>query len=193
MRDAGCDVPRGTVLGPDDPLPEVEYPVVVKTVGLTHKSDHGGVIVNVTNEEALGSAVTQMRTLSGNVLVERQVTEVVAELLVTVHREPPIGLILTLGAGGELVELIDSTSTVLLPINDSGIADLLDGLPIGRLLGGLRGRPPADMAAVISTVQTLVALMARRQDIVEIEVNPLLATTRSAVVADALITVKEAT
>ena len=130
--------------------------------------------------------------LSDNVLVERQITDVVAELLVTIRQEPAIGLALTLGAGGELVEILDSKATALLPIEDAQVAELLDRLPIGRILRGVRGRPPANLTAVVGCIQTMAALVAHRPDIVEIEVNPLLATTTSAVVVDALITVEEA-
>ncbi|NNF64687.1 MAG: acetate--CoA ligase family protein [Acidimicrobiia bacterium] len=192
LQRAGCDVPESVVLGPQHPMPDVAFPVVVKAVGLLHKSDHGGVIVNVANQTALASAVERVRLLSDAALVERQVTDVVAELLVTARREHPIGVTLTLGAGGELVELIDSTATALLPVDDAGVMELLDRVSIGRILSGIRGRAPANVAAVIECIQAISSLLIDRPDIVEIEVNPLLATTTSAVVVDALITLEEA-
>lgn len=187
---AGLLVPVGVVVEQGGELPEVLFPSVVKAVGMTHKSEHGGVVVGITDRKALVDAVAAMRQITESVYVEEQVTDVIAELLVTVRREPPIGTVLVLGAGGTLTEIIESTATALLPLEPEAIHRMIDSLPIGRILRGTRGRQPADLAALIDAVQALSKLMADRPDIVEIEINPLLATTSSVVVADALVTLE---
>jgi len=118
------------------------------------------------------------------------VGDVVAELLVDVRREPPVGWLLTLGAGGTLVELVRDTVSLLLPVEADDVRRALGGLGIARLLAGHRGRPPADIDAIIEVVEHLQRLLYEHPDLVEVEINPLLARPSGAVVADALITVE---
>lgn len=170
---------------------ELRFPVVAKASGLTHKSDVGGVITGIADEVQLARAIELLGELSDEILVEEQVTDAVAELLVTVRREPPIGNVLVLGAGGELVELMSDTTTALLPVEPAAIHARLGSLRIGQLLVGHRGQPAADEAAIMVTIGRLAALLEARPDILEIEINPLMATPTGAIAVDALITLGE--
>ncbi|MCP3973425.1 MAG: acetate--CoA ligase family protein [bacterium] len=191
---AGLTVPRSRRGLPEDiNAVELRYPLVAKASGLAHKTDAGGVIVGIADEVGLSAAMERLATLSGEVLVEEQVTDVVAELLVTVRREHPIGTALIVGSGGTMVEVLDDTATALLPISDSELRNLLSRLKIGTVLAGHRGHPAANEAAITTTISHLAALMEARPDIVEIEINPLLATPTEAIAVDALITLGEET
>ncbi|MCP4793175.1 MAG: acetate--CoA ligase family protein [Actinomycetia bacterium] len=187
---AGIPVPVGEEVEATravDAADRIGFPVVVKATGVAHKSDVGGVVLDLGDGSAVAEAAGRM---GGTVLVEQHVGDVVAELLVDVRREPPVGWLLTLGAGGTLVELVRDTVSLLLPVEADDVRRALGGLGIARLLAGHRGRPPADIDAIIEVVEHLQRLLYEHPELVEVEINPLLARPSGAVVADALITVE---
>jgi len=193
LADAGVAIPPGRrttrpVAGPNG----LRFPIVAKASGVAHKTEAGGVALDIKNEVELQRAIEHLADLSDEILLEEQVTDAIAELLVTVRREPPVGTILVLGSGGTMVELFGDSVTALLPVTNNEIHALLAKLKVGHLLAGHRGSPAASTAAIAKTIERLAELMTRRSDIVEIEINPLLATPTAAVAVDALITLGEA-
>jgi acetyl-CoA synthetase len=189
----GLSVPPSGVA--DDPaaLPQLAadlgFPVVLKALadGLAHKSEAGGVAVGLDSEDAVRRAAAGMAGVAERFLVERMVEGAVLELLVGVQRDPRLGLGLTLGAGGVLVELVDDTATLLLPTTRAAIRAALSGLRVGPVLEGFRGRA-ADLEAVVSAVEAIARFATDHADrLVEIEVNPLLVLPEGAVAVDALI------
>jgi acetyl-CoA synthetase len=128
-----------------------------------------------------------MAGLADRFLVERMVEDATVELLVGVTRDPRFGLSMTLGAGGELVELLDDTVTLLLPAAADEIRSGLASLRIWPALQGRR-RAPADVDAVVAVIERVAAFAAHHVDrLVEVEVNPLLATPGGAVAVDAVV------
>ena len=112
-----------------------------------------------------------------------------AELLVGITRDPPFGLVMTLGSGGELVEILRDTATLLLPATRGEIAAALDSLRCAPLLRGYRGRPPGDRAAAVAAIDAIQRLaLAEKDSLVELEINPLIvcAEGQGAFAADAL-------
>ena len=120
-------------------------------------------------------------------MVESCIGKAVVELMVSVRSAAPVGMLLTLGAGGTLVELLDDTVCLLLPVGPNAVREALGSLRTWPLLTGHRGRPPAAVAAVVETVGALGSLVRDDRDIVEVEINPLLVTAERAVAVDALI------
>ncbi len=93
-----------------------------------------------------------------------------------------------LGTGGVLVELIRDTATLLLPVRESDGRDALLGRKLGPLLTGYRGRPKADLDAVVANVMAIARFAQAHADtLVELDVNPLLVMERGAVAVDALV------
>jgi acetyl-CoA synthetase len=169
------------------------FPVVLKALaeGLAHKSEVGGVVVGLDSEDACRRAADGMSGVAERYLVEAMVPGAMLELLVGVQRDARLGLGLTVGSGGVLVELMDDTATVLLPASRDEIRSALTGLRVGPVLSGFRGRA-ADLEAVVSAVEAVAAYAVAQADrLVEIEVNPLLvlpaSDPRGAVAVDALI------
>ena len=214
LASVGIEVPAGEVVDADgaaEAAARIGFPVVVKAVGLDHKSDVGGVAANLTSPEAVaeaarrlsglgpgGKALVELQverdaisrpstgTRGGKVLVESQVEGGLAELLVSVRSSHPIGWLLTVGAGGELVEVLDDTACLLLPESPEAVRSALEQLRVWPLLAGFRGRPAAAVDAVIAVVGRLTDLVRDRPDIIELEVNPLMVTADAAVAVDAL-------
>jgi acyl-CoA synthetase (NDP forming) len=189
----GLPVPASSVAERAAELPglvtELGFPVVLKALadGLAHKSDVGGVVVGLDSADDVRRAAADMGGVADRFLVEQMVGGAVLELLVGVQRDPRLGLGLTLGAGGVLVELVEDTATLLLPATRAEIRTALTGLRIGPVLEGFRGRV-ADLEAVVTAVEAIAAFATEHADrLVEIEVNPLLVLPEGAVAVDALI------
>ena len=149
----GIDVPTGEVVaanGAAEAAARIGFPAVVKAIGLDHKTDIGGVAVNLSDAGAVAGAAARLAPLSpdGTVLVESMVSDGLVELMVSVRSSHPVGRLLTLGAGGELVEVLADTSCLLLPESPEAVRAALEQLRVWPLLaGGFRGRPAAAVDA----------------------------------------------
>ena len=170
--------------------------VVVKALGIAHKSERDAVRLGLHEPEAVRDAAAELLRLADAVLVERLVTGVVAELIVGLHRDPRLGLLLTVGSGGTMVELVSDTATLLLPAGEAEIRRALSRLRCAPMLEGWRGRAPADVDAAVASILAIADLAVDNCDrIVELDVNPLAlrAHGRGAVALDALLCTTETT
>ena len=191
---AGVAVPAGMVVTADRAAAaaaEGGYPVVVKAPGSAHKTETGGVVVGLGDPAEVASAASRLAGDNGTVMVESCVTGAVAELLLSVRSAPPVGMLLTLGAGGILAEMLDDTANLLLPVSADEVRGALRRLRVWPMLAGHRGRPPAAVDAAVEAVSALGALVRDDRSIIEIEINPLIVTKEAAVAADALMLVGE--
>ena len=123
------------------------------------------------------------------VLIESMVDQPIAELMVSLRRDPQFGLVLVIGSGGVLAELLHDSITVLMPANDRTVNEAINHLRITRILDGFRGKQAASRRSCLDHVQALVRLMQNRKDILEIEINPMMVGAQQAVCADAVITI----
>jgi succinyl-CoA synthetase beta subunit len=197
-------VPRvpAAVVAAGDPVPPLpfDYPVAVKALaeGLTHKSDAGGVRLDVADAEELTAAIAAMAievarrapgvTVEGFV-VEPMVQGVV-EVLVGFRRDPNVGPIVLLAPGGVLAELGDQRSIRLAPVDRDAALAMVDEVPVlATALAGVRGGPAGDLGALADAVVALSTL-AHDPTVVEAEVNPLLVGTAGAVAVDVLARVR---
>jgi acetyl-CoA synthetase len=177
---AGVPVPEGRLVTAGEAAAYADklgYPVVVKAVSaaLAHKTEAGAVALGLAGPDEVQAAVERMAGLAEQFLVERMATDVVAEMIVGVRRDPQFGLALTVGAGGVLVELVHDVATVLLPATRGDILDALASLRIWRLLTGYRGRPRGDIEAAVDAAAAIARYATDRADrLDELDVNPLL-------------------
>lgn len=171
----------------------IGYPVVVKAHSplLAHKSEAGAVKLNLRDDAEVREAVEAMAARDpsiGSWLVEAMVGNGVAELLVGITRDPQFGLALTLGAGGVHVELFGDTRTLLWPAQRGEIEAALLGLRCAPLLRGHRGKPAADLPALLDAIEAVLGFAeAHAAELVELEINPLIAIPHGAVAVDALL------
>jgi acetyl-CoA synthetase len=186
----GVMVPPGRFCARDDievAAVDVGYPVTLKVVDVDHRTEIGGVALDLRAAPDLRAAAASMAGLDGRFLVERHVAGAVAELLVGVRREPLVGCSVTIGAGGELVDLFDDAVTLLAPVDTDEVRQALARLRIGRVLAGHRSRPAGDLAAAADAVCRLVAVVLDDPGIVELEVNPLLVLADGVCAVDVLL------
>ncbi|SDF59715.1 Acyl-CoA synthetase (NDP forming) [Salipiger thiooxidans] len=169
---------------------QIGFPVVLKGEGIAHKTEAGAVVLNLSSAQAVAEAAAKMPAES--FLVEEMITGTVAELILGVTRDPAHGFVLTLGLGGIMTELIRDTASVLIPASREDIGAALQSLRTAPLLTGYRGRPGADIEAVIDTAMALQKLVQQHAGALhEIEINPLICRATDAVAADALIRMEE--
>ncbi len=164
---------------------KIGYPVTLKGLGLAHKSEAGAVFVGIKDADELIAASKQMPKEICEFLVEQTVTNIVAEVLVSVRRDAPVGWLITLGAGGIYTELWRDTVFLLAPASNDEIKRALEKMRIAPLLNGFRGKPIADTDSLIELIQKLICT-ALNNALVEVELNPVLVTTNSAVAVDVL-------
>ena len=166
------------------------YPVVAKAIGVAHKTDVGGVRLNLRNSNEVSAAVKEMSALSNSFLIEKMVSGAVAELIVGVARDEQFGPYLVVGGGGILVELLKDSASLLLPTNKEEILHALTRLKCAPLLTGFRGAPPADLNAAADVILAVARMVESAPSyILELDINPLvlLPEGQGAVAADALI------
>jgi acetyl-CoA synthetase len=169
---------------------ELGYPVVVKTMGVAHKTEVGGVRLNLRSADEVSAAVMKMSDLSGSYLIEKMVDGVVVELIVGVARDDDFGPYLVVGGGGSLVEILKDSASLLLPTSREQVLDSLSQLKCAPLLSGFRGAPAADLNAAVDVILAVADMLeSDPSSIIELDINPLmvLADGQGVVAADALI------
>jgi len=196
----GLVLPEGAlVASPAEAVAAAEafgYPVVVKAIApeLVHKTEQGAVALSLADADAVQEAAERMATLSDRILVERMVTDGIAELIVGIDRDPQFGPYLVVGFGGILVELVSDSHTLLLPASRDQVVAALGSLKTAAMLDGYRGLPLADKEAAIDAVMAVVDFAAAHADtILELDVNPLIVRPDGlgAVAVDALVRLAE--
>jgi acyl-CoA synthetase (NDP forming) len=171
---------------------EIGYPVALKTAGGDlHKTEHGGVRLDLAAPERLADAYRDLASRLGpRVLVQQMVPQGV-ELILGVVDDPQFGPMLTVGTGGIFVEILRDVRMLVLPTTGDAVREALLSLRGAALLRGVRGRPAVDVDAVVRAALGLSALATDLGSAVgEIDVNPLCALPDRAVVVDALIVPK---
>ena len=197
LAEAGVPIPAGLETdagGAIEAAEKIGYPVVLKALGIAHKSEVGALRLGLGNADAVAAAAAGLGQLSPRLYVEKMIAGTVAELLVGVTRDPKFGLVLTLGSGGVLVEMLRDARTLLIPASRDEVEDAIRGLRSAPLLRGFRGRPAADVAAAVDAALAIQAFArANAERLVELDVNPLLLgpDRDSVVAADALIVIEE--
>lgn len=175
---AGLPVPAGRVAASAADaaaaVADVGGRAVFKAVvpGLLHKSDAGGVIVGVTAEEA-GPAWEKVASLGGEVLVEEMVPGGV-EALVGLAPSP-LGMVLTVGVGGVLTEVLHDVALRVLPVGRDDVEAMVDETRLGALLAGVRGAAPADREALVEAVLRVCEVTHAWPRGFELDLNPVTA------------------
>jgi len=196
LKSFGLSVPESIVCKAADAVAAAEklgFPVTLKvsSAAIAHKTEAGGVALNLKTADEVKAAAARMAKLAPDVLVERMVTGVVAELIIGLTRDPQFGTALVIGAGGILTELLKDSVTLMLPTSRQEITRALKRLKVWTLIEGFRGKS-GDQAAVIRAIEAVAAFAeAHRGLIEELDVNPLLVLPENAIAVDALIKMRK--
>lgn len=176
---------------------EIGYPVVLKVRSpqITHKTDVGGVVLNLSSEAAVRAAFEQIvasahrlrpdATVEGVTVQRMLATSDGVELIVGVKRDPVFGPVMMVGFGGVAAEVFQDRALELPPLNERLARRMLESLRAWPLLSGHRGRPVVNVDLLVETLMRFSYLVAHLPEIREVDINPLLATPTEVIALDA--------
>lgn len=171
------------------------YPVVMKisSPDISHKSDVGGIILDIDSEEEVKNAYRNMMdTVKQKVpdaridgVMLQKMAEPGIEVIIGVKLDPQFGHVIMFGLGGIFVEIFKDVSFRVTPINSEMARDMILEIKGSPILMGARGRSAADINAIINVIIKLSEMLEKNPDIVELDINPLIVYEENAVAVDA--------
>jgi acetyltransferase len=176
---------------------DIGYPVVAKIFSpdISHKTDVGGVILNIQNENSLLESYDRILSntrkekpgarIDGITIQKMIPAENGLELITGIKKDPVFGSVIMIGMGGTAAEVFNDYQLGFPPLNERLARRMLESLRIWPLLQGFRGRPPADTAKLIEILIRISYLAADYPEIAEIDINPLLVTPVQVIALDA--------
>ena len=181
----------------------IGFPVVLKVLSpdVSHKSDVGGVELNLDSEAAVREAFARIRrnlaAKARDARFEGVAVQPMAragiELIAGTFRDPRFGAMVMVGLGGVLVETMNDTALGLAPIGGREASAMLDQLRGARILQGVRGQPGADIDAIVSLLESVSGIAATHPDIAEMDLNPVVAYEDGLAILDARIVIADTT
>jgi acetyltransferase len=205
---AACGIPvAATRTCPADPdaaaalAAEIGFPVALKILSpqITHKSDVGGVVLDLHDPEAVRSAAAAMlervraaqpQAVLDGFTVQAMVRRVQAqELIIGASIDSLFGPVMLFGQGGTAVEVVADRALALPPLNRSLARALVERTRVARLLHGWRDVPPVDMDGVLGVLTAVSQLLAELPELAELDINPLLADAHGVIALDARVRV----
>ncbi len=176
---------------------DIGYPVVLKIVSpdILHKSDVGGVIINLKNPEEVKDA---HRKILSNVKKHKADAEIVGilvqemapkstEVIIGATKDPQFGPALMFGLGGVFVEILEDVTFRIAPITEQDAREMITEVKAYPLLKGYRGQPPADVDTIVSILLKTSKLVTDHQEIKELDLNPIMVYEKGAKTVDARI------
>jgi acyl-CoA synthetase (NDP forming) len=169
----------------------VGYPVALKTAGALHKSDVGGVTLDLTDSEALRAAYTVMAGALGPAVSVQHMAAEGIEVSVGFVCDQAFGPLVIVAAGGTLVELLADRAVACPPVSPAMAVRLLDSLRIRPLLDGWRGAPAIDLDALVDVIVRFSTMAMELGDTVDaVEANPVIVSPRGAIAVDGLVVMR---
>ncbi len=202
LREIGIPFPEYEIVGSAEEAAEAAerlgYPAVLKIISpdIIHKSDYGGVILNLDNKREVIEAYNKIlgnisRKVSNakihGVMVYKMAPRGIAELLIGVSYDEQFGHVLAVGLGGVFVELLKDVSIRLIPISKLEAEDMLKELKSYPILTGYRGSVKADIDSVKQTLIKISDLIVETPEILELDLNPVIVYEKGLTVVDARI------
>lgn len=153
----------------------IGYPVALKRIapGIMHKSDAGGVALGLGDAQAVRRAFVRLIGRGERAFVQKMVPPGL-ELIVGAHRDAQFGPLVMFGLGGLYVEVLRDVSFRMAPLTLTEAREMVAETAAGRLLAGVRGRPPCDVDAVVEILCRVAQLITDLPQIVSVELNPLI-------------------
>lgn len=178
------------------------YPVVLKVVSpdIAHKSDVGGVKLNLKDKEAVAAAYDEIVANSKKAVANARIAGVAVqhmapqgtEVIVGMTTDPQFGPVLMFGLGGIMVEVLKDVSFRLVPLEEKDATQMIDEIKGRPILAGVRGQPPADIGALKTAILKVAEFVEKHPEVKELDLNPVFAYPDGAIAVDARIVVAEA-
>ncbi len=167
------------------------YPLVLKVVGPVHKSDVGGVTLNIRSKKHLEAEFIRMMHIRGvkGVMVQQMLSG--TELFIGAKYEPRFGHIILCGLGGIFVEILGDVSSGLAPLTFNEAGSMIRSIKSYKIISGSRGKPGINEAKFAEIIVRLSSLLRYATEIKEMDLNPLIGSPESITVVDARIRIEK--
>uniref|UniRef100_UPI00356347B3 acetate--CoA ligase family protein n=1 Tax=Lutibacter sp. TaxID=1925666 RepID=UPI00356347B3 len=172
-------------------IKQLQFPVVMKIVGPIHKSDVGGIILNITSEEELITSFDTIIKIEGATSVLLQPMKKGTELFIGAKKEGDFGHLVLCGLGGIFIEVLKDIQTCLAPVSKSEAIEMIQNLKSYKIIQGVRnqeGINKNEFAEIITKVSNLVTIA---PEIMELDLNPLLGNSKEIFAVDARIRIEK--
>jgi acetyl-CoA synthetase (ADP-forming) len=169
----------------------IGFPVVLKGVGIAHKSEANAVVTHITDTGSLNKAFRQIQeNLNPKTFLIQEMVSGKRELVVGFERDKLMGPCVMFGLGGIFAEILKDVTFRLAPISISDAKMMLQDIAGKKILGNVRGEPAADLDALARIIKAVRELGTRHKNIKSIDLNPIILCGKNPVAVDALIEIK---
>jgi len=176
---------------------KIGFPVVLKLMAedIVHKSDTGAVKLNIKNEDETAQAYDELMKIPSqsekSISVQKMADEPITELIIGMTTDAQFGPALMFGIGGILVELLEDVSFRIAPITEYDAREQIHEIKGFPILDGYRGKPKADIDAIVKTLLTISDLVTKHEEINEMDLNPVFIYEKGLICVDARIILKK--
>lgn len=170
---------------------KIGYPIVMKVVGPVHKSDVGGVVLNINNIEQVRENFNRLMQIPDAIGVQLQPMLKGIELFVGAKKEDKFGHIILAGLGGIFIEILKDVQSALAPVSTQEALKMINRLKGKKMLEGTRGLKPVDKNKFADIISRISFLCQTAPEIAEMDINPLLADEQNIIAVDARIKIKK--
>ena len=176
---------------------KIGFPVVLKLMAedIVHKSDTGAVKLNIKSEEEASKAYEDLMKIASKaekkISVQKMASPPITEIIIGMTTDPQFGPALMFGIGGILVELLEDVAFRIAPITDYDAKEMIHEIKGFPLLNGFRGKPKADVNAIVDTLLKVSDLVVKYEEIHEMDLNPVFIYEKGLVCVDARIILKK--
>jgi acyl-CoA synthetase (NDP forming) len=182
-----------------DAAEKLGFPVVVKVLSgnITHKSDLGLVALNIRSADCARGAADRILTVARKIdpearaVIEPMVPDGIAEVIIGGKRDPQFGPTVLFGLGGVFVEVFKDVSLRVAPVNHTIALKMIQEIKGYTILKGFRGKQGADLDALADMLEAVSRIMMTREDVLELDANPVIAYEKGAVAVDARVLLKD--
>ncbi|MFX1390749.1 MAG: acetate--CoA ligase family protein [Promethearchaeota archaeon] len=172
---------------------EIGFPIVLKLMAedIVHKSDTGAVKLNLKSKEEIDKAYDELMAIPSSmkkmVSVQKMAKEPITELIIGMTTDPQFGPALMFGIGGILVELLEDVSFRIAPITEYDAKEMVHEIKGFPILDGFRGKPKADINAIVEVLLKISDLVVEHEEIYEMDLNPVFIYEKGLICVDARI------
>ena len=201
LQEIGIKVPgQDLTISKEETLSAAEkigFPVVLKLMAedIVHKSDTGAVKLNLKTKEEVENAYDELMKIPAQtekkISVQKMADEPITELIIGMTTDPQFGPALMFGIGGILVELLEDVSFRIAPITEYDAKEMITEIKGYPILDGYRGKPKADIEAIVEVLMKISKLVTEHEEINEMDLNPVFIYEKGLICVDARIILKK--
>jgi acetyl-CoA synthetase (ADP-forming) len=165
-------------------LEKIKFPVVMKVSSekIVHKSDKGGVIVGIKNKDNAFSAFEKLRNISKDIIIQKMISG--KEVIIGMKKDSQFGPVIMFGLGGIFVEVLKDVSFRVCPVSKDDAISMMKEIKMYKVLEGFRGEKGVNVNAIADII-VKISNLSLKENINEIDLNPVMANEKEAVIVDA--------